>query len=55
MKALIIPDSSHWVAAQAPEELLSALTAFWPRTATERAWRTTPGRMVPPRSRRFAR
>jgi dihydrofolate reductase len=27
----------------------------WPRTATERAWRTTPERMVPPRPSRFAR
>jgi pimeloyl-ACP methyl ester carboxylesterase len=25
---LVIPDSGHWVAEQAPEELLAALTAF---------------------------
>jgi pimeloyl-ACP methyl ester carboxylesterase len=26
--ALVIPDAGHWVAEQAPEELVAALTAF---------------------------
>ena len=28
LQTLVIPDSGHWVAEQAPEELLAALTKF---------------------------
>jgi pimeloyl-ACP methyl ester carboxylesterase len=28
VQAVVLPGSGHWVAEQAPEELLSALTAF---------------------------
>jgi pimeloyl-ACP methyl ester carboxylesterase len=28
VQAMVLPGSAHWVAEQAPEELLAALTAF---------------------------
>jgi pimeloyl-ACP methyl ester carboxylesterase len=28
VESLVIPDAGHWVAEQAPEELVAALTAF---------------------------
>jgi pimeloyl-ACP methyl ester carboxylesterase len=33
VQTLVIPDSGHWVAEQAPEELLAALTAFLVRSS----------------------
>jgi pimeloyl-ACP methyl ester carboxylesterase len=28
VRSVVIPDTGHWVAEQAPEEMLAALTAF---------------------------
>jgi pimeloyl-ACP methyl ester carboxylesterase len=34
MRSMVIPGTGHWVAEEAPEELLAALTAFLARTGT---------------------
>jgi pimeloyl-ACP methyl ester carboxylesterase len=35
VETVVVPCAGHWVAEQAPEELLATLTAFLPRTVTE--------------------
>jgi hypothetical protein len=55
VQTLVIPDTGHWLAEQAPEEMVAALTRSWPRTATGRPRGTTPGRMVSWTSRRSGR
>jgi hypothetical protein len=45
---VIIPCTGHWVAEDAPEAMLAALTAFLaPYRATDRPRHTTPGRTLP--------
>jgi hypothetical protein len=34
VQGMVLPGAGHWVAEQAPEELLAALTAFLARTGT---------------------
>ncbi len=46
-QTVVLAGSGHWVAEQAPEQLLAALTAFLGPTGTDRLWRTTPARMLP--------
>ena len=43
LQTLVLPDIDHWVAEQAPEELVAALTAFLAPPGR----RTTPGRRLP--------
>ena len=52
VQTVVLPGAGHWVAEQAPQELLAALTAFLARSAKDRPWRTTPGRVLPRTSRR---
>ena len=47
VQTLVIPAIGHWLAEQAPEEMLAALTAFLARTGTERTRRTTPAPLAP--------
>ena len=35
VQSVVIPGAGHWVAEQAPDELLAALTRSSPRTATD--------------------
>jgi pimeloyl-ACP methyl ester carboxylesterase len=46
VQTMVLADCGHWVAEQAPEQLLAALTAFLAPTGTGRPRRTTeePGR-----------
>jgi pimeloyl-ACP methyl ester carboxylesterase len=39
VQSLVIPGCGHFVAEEAPEEILAALTAFLAPTATDRARR----------------
>ena len=36
VQGLIIPDCGHWLAEEAPEQMLAALTAFLGRTGMRR-------------------
>ena len=47
VQSLVIPGVGHWLAEEAPEEMLAALTAFLARTGTDRQRRTIPARVLP--------
>jgi pimeloyl-ACP methyl ester carboxylesterase len=42
VQTLVIPDCGHWLAEQAPEKLLAALTGFLSATGTARPRSTPP-------------
>jgi pimeloyl-ACP methyl ester carboxylesterase len=44
VQTAVIPGAGHWVAEQAPEEMLRRWPRSWLRTATDRPRSTTPGR-----------
>jgi pimeloyl-ACP methyl ester carboxylesterase len=46
VQTLVIAGIGHWLAEQAPDELVAALTEFLAPTGTERPRRPTPGRMM---------
>ena len=47
VQSLVIPGVGHWLAEEAPEEMLAALTEFLARTGTDRQRRTIPARVLP--------
>jgi pimeloyl-ACP methyl ester carboxylesterase len=51
VQSAVIPGAGHWFAEQAPDETLAALIPFLAPYATDRARRTTTGRVLA----RFAR
>jgi len=54
VQSVVILGTGHWVAEEAPDEMLAALTAFLARTATEGAAHGARPRAAPGSSR-FAR
>ena len=54
VQTVVLPGTGHWVAEQAPEELLDVLTAFLAPTAIERRWVTTPARLLRPELTRLS-
>jgi hypothetical protein len=51
-RTVVIPGVGQFVAEEAPEEMLAALTAFRPRTPTDPPRQRIPGRTLPLRSGR---
>src|SRR3989454_4118181 len=52
VQSLVIPDTGHWLAEEAPEEMVAALTAFLAPYRDAAAAAHNPGRTLPGTSRR---